>query len=116
MRSELSKKDILDIIDMLKKGELDYESLPGDLYYLIEKGKDGEYYMILNDWSASINIFADEVCLNCKHLIDGDMHKCKAFDRIPKEIWYSIGGHKKPYPGDRGIQYEPDFTVYNKQD
>lgn len=100
----------MEVLEMLNKGELDYESLPGDLYYMIEKLGDGKDGLKLDDWEVSIDIFSDEVCLNCKHLIDEYMHRCKAFDRIPKELWYSIGRHKKPYPGDKGIRYESKFS------
>jgi hypothetical protein len=52
------------------------------------------------------------VCLPCKHFIfdenDVCKHVCKAFpDGIPDEIWRGDNDHKKPYPGDHGIQYEP---------
>lgn len=48
------------------------------------------------------------VCLDCKHFIhEKGSFKCEAFpEGIPDEI--AIGGskHKKPYPGDHGIQFE----------
>jgi hypothetical protein len=32
---------------------------------------------------------------------------CKAFDIIPLVIVLARSTHKNPFPGDRGIQYEP---------
>jgi len=53
---------------------------------------------------------------NCKHYIgiiqpDGtemtETNACKAFPKgIPDEIAYGDNKHKKPYPGDNGIQFE----------
>ena len=45
-----------------------------------------------------------EICSKCKHLL-GFM-ECKAFGKIPSEIWEGRKRHDKPYPGDNGIQYE----------
>ena len=45
--------------------------------------------------------------LNCKHINKENVHTCKAFpEGIPLPI--SLGGinHDKPFPGDKGIQYE----------
>jgi hypothetical protein len=51
------------------------------------------------------------ICLiDCKHFNwkDKEKNSCLAFpDGIPKEILISKVTHDKPYPGDRGIQYEP---------
>lgn len=34
---------------------------------------------------------------------------CKAFpDGIPDEIAYGSNPHTKPFPGDRGVQFEPE--------
>ena len=55
-----------------------------------------------------MTIGAAPVCLECKHLIEdlGPM-RCKAFpDGIPDAIWRGNNDHKKPYPGDHGIQFE----------
>lgn len=55
-----------------------------------------------------------EICSKCKHwnvdesesIQDGNI--CDAFpDGIPDEIWLGKNGHKKPYKGDHGIQFEP---------
>ena len=50
------------------------------------------------------------VCLKCKHYNEDDFEKpsCKAFpDRIPYGIWDGLNNHKKAYPKDKGIRYEP---------
>lgn len=50
-----------------------------------------------------------EQCMLCKHLIapwTPDAASCAAFDLIPPEIWSGKVSHKKPYEGDRGIQFE----------
>ena len=51
-------------------------------------------------------------CNTCRHVIGSfaALHpKCRAFpDGIPIEIIHAYNDHKTPYPGDNGIQYEPD--------
>ena len=44
-------------------------------------------------------------CLKCKHY-QGAI-KCKAFKIIPPNIYNNKHDHRKPYPGDNGIQFEP---------
>lgn len=45
-------------------------------------------------------------CLWCLH-IASDNRSCKAFpDGIPDEIYFGDFNHRKPYPGDNGIQFE----------
>jgi hypothetical protein len=48
------------------------------------------------------------VCILCKHWhIDDPKKTCDAFpDNIPDEIWMGENNHRKPFPGDRGIQFE----------
>lgn len=43
-------------------------------------------------------------CFDCKHLIG--YLQCKAFDKIPVDIWNGYNRHTGPFPGDGGIQYE----------
>jgi hypothetical protein len=48
------------------------------------------------------------VCTFCQHLISGRQRRCDAFpDGIPLPIWLGEHDHHTPYPGDRGIQFEP---------
>lgn len=53
------------------------------------------------------------VCLPCKHFNREAYSKnnektCDAFlDRIPEEIWVGKNDHRKSYPGDHRIQFEP---------
>lgn len=44
------------------------------------------------------------VCAFCVHY-QGKM-SCQAFNKIPKEIWLGENDHRKPFPGDNGIQFE----------
>lgn len=46
------------------------------------------------------------VCVFCKHLTR--QRECAAFaGDVPLEIWNGDNDHRKPYPGDNGIQFEP---------
>ena len=64
----------------------------------------------------SFSIYESQ-CYFCKHLtrIDGKpTFKCAAFARIPPELLgaptgkpMTVADHRKPYPGDGGIQFEP---------
>jgi len=50
------------------------------------------------------------LCKQCRHWSELDFsgYKCKAFPNgIPEEIITSEHDHRKPYPGDNGIRYEP---------
>ena len=45
-------------------------------------------------------------CLECKHY-EG-VGSCVAYpDKIPAIIFTGEHDHRKPYPGDNGIQFEP---------
>jgi len=63
----------------------------------------------LDDTEVNVAIYSPS-CFFCKHLIgEADRCKtghCKAFKDIPVEIWNGDNDHKKPYPGDHGIQFE----------
>ena len=47
------------------------------------------------------------VCNGCRHLVrDYRQRRCAAFpDGIPLEIWLGEHDHRRPYPGDNGIQF-----------
>jgi hypothetical protein len=48
------------------------------------------------------------MCLWCLHLYDNNLFACAAFPNgIPLAIVESRHNHREPYPGDRGIQFEP---------
>jgi hypothetical protein len=43
-------------------------------------------------------------CYICKHSTDDRI--CKAFGKIPDDIWFGKIQHIEPYPGDNGLRYE----------
>ena len=64
--------------------------------------------MDIDDSELSIPNFSD-VCSFCKHVSLEQKRKCAAFrdGLIPLEIWNGDNDHRKPFPGDNGIQFEP---------
>lgn len=44
-------------------------------------------------------------CLTCIHYHLGG--SCDAFEKIPSVVFTGEHDHRKPYPGDKGIQWEP---------
>lgn len=64
----------------------------------------------LLDDSELERLIYSPICSHCKHLIWPYNHlnpQCKAFARIPDEIWNGEHDHHTPFPGDNGIQFEP---------
>jgi len=50
------------------------------------------------------------LCNSCAHLerSESSLGTCRAFPRgIPKEIFLGKADHRKPFPGDHGIRFEP---------
>lgn len=60
------------------------------------------------------------MCMVCKHYTpyepakrtgekcQGFGYTCEAFpDGVPEELMWKYYDHRKPYPGDHGIQFEP---------
>ena len=59
------------------------------------------------DWDENFDSYVrwKTPCMTCKHFDAQGI--CEAFpDGIPAEIYSGHNKHTKPYPGDRGIQYE----------
>ena len=47
-------------------------------------------------------------CFNCKHFHNNRAMTCAAFpDGIPEPILVAEHDHRKPYPGDHDIRFEP---------
>jgi len=57
-----------------------------------------------------MTIGAAPSCATCKNfLFEKGRRICKAFPAlIPDKIWLGDNDHKKPFPGDNGIQFEPE--------
>lgn len=59
------------------------------------------------------DVVVSPLCVGCRHFrgfdVSQDSYTCAAFPRgIPIEILTWKVDHTKPYPGDHGIQYEPN--------
>lgn len=52
------------------------------------------------------NSFVSATCRHCRHF-GMPTRTCVAFpEGIPDAIWFAYHGHREPYLGDRGIQFE----------
>jgi hypothetical protein len=50
------------------------------------------------------------ICFDCVR--ETGYRKCEAFpDEIPLEIWLGDNNHKKPFPGDHGLQFKAYETA-----
>ena len=68
---------------------------------------DQEENIITRQIQAMRNRMSGFSCLKCKHLNKNQI-SCKAYpDSIPQDIKASVKDHRKPLPGDNGIQFEP---------
>lgn len=51
---------------------------------------------------------ASAICSRCLNLRDTRLQTCNAFPKgIPDIIWRGDNDHKKPFPGDGGIMFDP---------
>ena len=67
--------------------------------------------MAYKDRFHDAGITESPLCNRCLHFHRNAKRSvtCDAFPvRIPDDILGNIHDHHKPYPGDHGIQYEPD--------
>ena len=68
---------------------------------------DEEEYMLDRDHLAMKNRLSGFTCRKCKHL-NKDNVSCTAFpDVIPQDIIAGVFDHRKPFPGDHGVLFEP---------
>ena len=48
------------------------------------------------------------LCVDCKYFRGAKNGECEAFPKhIPDQLWAGKVRHDNPYPGDRGIQFQP---------
>ena len=68
----------------------------------------GEKYLDVIKYSP----YGEPPCETCRNY-EGE-HRCRAFpDGIPQNILDGKHDHRRPYPGDHGVQYEhQDFCPY----
>lgn len=69
-----------------------------------KRGGTKEFYELEAKYAE--HLFGDIQCMHCKH--DRGGRSCDAFpDWIPGDIVTGRHDHRKPYPGDHGILFEP---------
>lgn len=54
----------------------------------------------MSDIVVNYDPFTHPICNDCKHVLKG--YKCKAFDRIPKDIIFGRNNHSEPLSGQKG--------------
>lgn len=67
-------------------------------------GKSGKTVRLDDSFESEQAIGTGIDCYFCKHSTNHRV--CKAFNRIPDDIWYGRVEHTKPYPGDNGYRFE----------
>ena len=73
----------------------------------VVKSWDQEENIVDRQIKAMKNEMAGFNCMLCKHL-NKDGISCDAFpDVIPQDILANVFDHRKPWPGDNGILFEP---------
>ena len=51
------------------------------------------------------------LCPDCKYFHGAKVRTCDAFpEHIPEEIYSDEFHHDRPFPGDRGIQFQPKIA------
>jgi len=88
----------MSMLEVFPVGEFNYKVKGKNMIVDTHKGK------------ISIPLVAFSSCLLCKHFYNDIKEKnaCKAFKKgIPDIIFLGENDHKKPYPGDNGIRFEP---------
>jgi hypothetical protein len=63
--------------------------------------------VLLDDFVLTVPVFSP-VCSLCAHFQgEPGVRRCAVFDEIPPSIWLGKNKHLRPYPGDKGLQFEP---------
>lgn len=63
----------------------------------------------INNGSEYMNASDENLCQLCINLISSDEKKCKAFDKIPDEIWEQEFIHTEKYKGQK------NGTIFEKK-